>query len=99
MVQIAQAHLAGASAVRMAPMVPAADFHEVAARFGAGPDHAAGETPIAFVRSTVDSSARACGYGGGYVVTDRRIFGQIHYSNTPRMFSNVPYAHLGALPA
>jgi PAS domain S-box-containing protein len=91
--QLAQAHLTG-SAITQVPMIFPAGIAEVVARYGAGIDHAAGETPLALIRANLDSRATARGYGGGYVVTDRRVFGRMHASNVPLTFTELPYAHI-----
>src|SRR4051794_4585274 len=90
-------HLTGSTVIHV-PMVFAIDFHEAVARYGAGIDHVAGETPLALIRSKLDSRATARGYTASYVVTDRRLFGRVEAANTPRLFTEVPYAMVAAPP-
>lgn len=97
--QLARVHLPGSRAVLHVPGVAPAEFHSQVARYGGGIDHAAGETPLALIKANLDSRAYARGYTAAYVVTDRRIFGRVHASNIPLLFTEVPYAYVSAPPA
>jgi hypothetical protein len=98
-VHLARAHLTGSSRIRHVPMISAADFHVAVARFGGGLDHVGGEAPIAMVKIVPDRQQTSRGIFVDYVVTDRRIFGRAHMSDTANTFADVPYAQLGPLPA
>jgi hypothetical protein len=97
-VQLARVHLPGSRAVMHVPGVPPAEFHGQVARYGAGLDHAAGEMPLALIKANLDSRATSRGYSAAYIVTDRRLFGRVHASNIPLLFTEVPYAYVTAPP-
>src|SRR5215475_3594226 len=97
--QLARTHLTGSSRIHHVPTISTADFHAAVARFGAGLDHVGGEAPIAMVKIVPDRQQASRGIFVDYVVTDRRIFGRAHMSDTANTFANVPYAHLGPLPS
>ncbi len=100
MAQLARVHLSGSTAIRHVPAVPAGDFHEAVARYGAGIDHAAGEVPLALVKAKLDAqAAKARDYSAMYVVTDRRLFGRVEASNIARHQVEVPYAYVSGAPA
>jgi hypothetical protein len=91
---MARAHLNG-SRIRHVPQIASGEFHDAVARYGAGIDHASGETPIALIKSNPNKEAAARGYGAAYIVTDRRLFGRIEMGNVPRTFTEVPYSQVG----